>query len=377
MTFISPQFSDEDRALLRESVARFVARHGGIPARGADAKARDPASLWREIADLGLTGLLVDASEGGTGAGDEELALVMELLGHGLLVEPFLGSAVLGVTLVAGLADASQRARWLPDLVAGDLRMALAHFESPSGFAREPSGTRAEAQDGGVTLYGTKSCVLDGPAADVLLVSACEGMGYGLFALSPRAPGVNLRPWTTVDGRQAADIVLNGVRVEAVNRLGAPGQAGDVISHALDRATLAIGSDALGAMQALLSQTCDYLRTRRQFGQALARFQVLQHRVVDMHIAIEESRALLAVARASLGQHVLQRTAAVAAAKYKLGQAARMVGEQALQLHGAMGMTDELAVSHYFKRLLSADALFGDCDFQLARFRAAGGSVPG
>jgi alkylation response protein AidB-like acyl-CoA dehydrogenase len=377
MTSTSPQFSDEDRALLRDAVARFVARHGGMPVRGSSSGAPAAASLWREIADLGLTGLLVDASEGGTGGGDEELALVMEMFGHGLLVEPYLGSAVLGVTLIAALANASQQARWLPDLVSGDLRMALAHFEPESGFAREPEGTRAEVHDGVVTLSGAKSCVLDGPSADVLLVSAWEGAGHGLFAVSPRAPGVSLRPWTTVDGRAAADMVLDKVRVEAANRLGAPGQAGDAIDRALDRATLAIGSDAVGAMQALLAQTCEYLRTRRQFGQPLARFQVLQHRVVDMHIAIAEARALLAVARTNLDLDASQRTSAVAAAKYKLGQAARLVGEQAVQLHGAMGITDELAVSHYFKRLLTADALFGDCDFQLARFRAAGGSVPG
>lgn len=377
MTSTSPQFSDEDRALLRDAVARFVARHGGIPGRSGTQAGSAAPSLWREIADLGLTGLLVDAGEGGTGGGDEELALVMEMFGHGLLVEPYLGSAVLGVTLVTALADASQQTRWLPDLVSGELRMALAHFEPQSGFAREPSATRTEAQGDALMLHGAKSCVLDAPVADLLLVSAREGAGHGLFAVSPRAPGVQVRPWRTVDGRPAADILLDGVRVEAVNRLGPPGQAGDAIDRALDRATLAVGSDALGAMQALLAQTCEYLRTRRQFGQALARFQVLQHRVVDMQIAIEESRALLGAARASLGGDAPQRTTAVAAAKYKLGQAARLVGEQAVQLHGAMGMTDELAVSHYFKRLLTADALFGDCDFQLARFRAAGGSVPG
>ena len=180
-----------------------------------------------------------------------------------------------------------------------------------------------------------------------------------------------------MDGRAAADLVLNEVPVAESNRLGLPGEAGDALAWALDRATLAICSDALGSMQNLLAQTRDYLQTRRQFGQPLAGFQVLQHRLVDMHIAIEESRALVGAARATLVRDPQQRAAAVAAAKYKLGQSARLVGEQAVQLHGAMGMTQELPVSHHFKRLLTADALFGDCDFQLARFRAAGGSVPG
>ena len=377
MTPTSQSFSSEDRARLRDAVARFVARECPFPRRPVAAESPGGNHLWQEIAGLGLTGLLVDASQGGSGGGDEELALVMELFGHGLVVEPFLGTAVLAATLIAALGDSAQQGRWLPDLAAGELRLALAHFEPASGFAREPAGTRAQAQASGVVLHGVKSCVLDAPVANLLLVSAREGAGHSLFALPVRAAGLTIRPWMTVDGRSAADLVLDGVRVEAINRLGAPGQAGAALAWALDRATLAIGSDALGSMQSLLSQTREYLRTRRQFGQPLARFQVLQHRVVDMHIAIEECRALLGAARASLGLDLAARTTAVAAAKYKLGQSARLVGEQAVQLHGAMGMTDELAVSHHFKRLLGADAMFGDCDFQLARFRSAGGSVPG
>lgn len=370
-------FNSEDRALLRDAVARLVARYSALPLRRAGSEPQTDQSLWPEITELGLTGLLVDAQEGGTGGGDEELALVMELFGHGLVVEPFLGTAVLGASLIAALADASQRERWLPALVGGDLRMALAHFEATSGFARDPSAMHVETGSGSIVLDGRKSCVLDAPVAGLVLVSACEADGYSLFAVPVNAAGLTLKPWATVDRRPAADLVLNQVSVEASNRLGAPGQAGDAIAWALDRATLAIGSDALGSMQNLLAQTRVYLQTRRQFGQPLARFQVLQHRLVDMHIAIEESRALLAAARASLVLDAQQRTAAVSAAKYKLGQSARLVGEQAVQLHGAMGMTDELSVSHHFKRLLTADALFGDCDFQLARFRAAGGSVPG
>jgi alkylation response protein AidB-like acyl-CoA dehydrogenase len=372
MMHSSQSFSAEDRALLRDAVARFVARACPVPR-----PATNGPGLWPEIAELGLTGLLVDPDHGGTGGGDEELALVMEMFGHGLVLEPFLGTAVLGATLIAALASKDQQERWLPGLVAGDLRLALAHYDPATGFGREPEGTQAEAHDGATILRGTKSCVLDAPAADLLLVSAREGAGYGLFMVPAHTPGLNVRPWTTVDGRGAADVVLDGVRVNDVDRLGPPAQAGDAIAWALDRATLAVGSDALGSMQSLLAQTRDYLRTRKQFGQALARFQVLQHRVVDMHIAIEESRALLAAGRASLGSGVSVRTAAVAAAKYKVGQSARFVGEQAVQMHGAMGMTNELAVSHHFKRLLSDEALFGDCDFQLARFRAAGGSVPG
>jgi alkylation response protein AidB-like acyl-CoA dehydrogenase len=377
MTSTIENFSSEDRALLRDAVARFVARHSAFPQRRAESEPQEGQSLWTEIAELGLTGLLVNAQDGGTGGGDEELALVMELFGHGLVLEPFLGTAVLGASLVDALASKAQRDGWLPALVAGDLRIALAHFESTSGFSRDPAITRAEARAGGVVLRGAKSCVLDAPVAGMLLVSALELDGYSLFAVPADAVGVVLKPWNTVDGRAAADLVLNDVHVDEANRLGLPGEARDPLAWALDRATLAICSDALGSMQNLLAQTRDYLQTRKQFGQPLARFQVLQHRLVDMHIAIEESRALVGAARASLSGDLQQRTAAVSAAKYKLGQSARLVGEQAVQLHGAMGMTQELPVSHHFKRLLTADAMFGDCDFQLARFRAAGGSLPG
>lgn len=382
-------FTDEDRALLRDSVARFVARliaqprtrapadaPGAAEGSGASIPGTDPA-LWREIADLGLAGLLVPADEGGSGGGDDELALVMELLGQGLVVEPFLGTAVLGVSLVDTLGDTELRARLLPAMAAGDLRCALAHFEPDDGFGRDPSGTQVRRQGDTLVLHGAKSCVLDAPVADLLLVSAREGDGRSLFLLPRGAEGLVLQAWTTVDGRAAADLTLDGVRVHGGMRLGAAGEAAAVLDQVLDRATLAVGSDALGSMQSVLRQTTEYLRTRTQFGQPLARFQVLQHRAVDMHIAIEESRALLAAARASLGQSTPERQAAVAAAKYKLGVSARYVAEQSVQLHGAMGMTDELAVSHHFKRLLLAESLFGDCDFQLARFRAAGGGVPG
>jgi alkylation response protein AidB-like acyl-CoA dehydrogenase len=382
VTLSNPGFSAEDRALLRDAVARFVARHGNRPWRR---NAPDAPALWREIADLGLAGLLVDAGEGGTGGSDEELALVMELFGHGLIAEPFLGTALLGASLMGALADAGQRARWLPALAAGELRTALAHFEAASGHTRDPAGTSARADGDDIVLHGDKTAVFDAPVAGLLLVSAREAGGRSLFAVPADAAGLTPRPWAAVDGRIAADLVLDGVRLPGQSRLGPPGGAAQAIDHALDRATLAVCSDALGSMQALLAQTREHLCTRRQFGQPLARLQVLQHRLVDMHIAVEESRALLAAARASLAAaspagaegDALERQAAVSAAKYKLGQGARFVGEQAVQLHGAMGMTDELAVSHHFKRLLVAESMFGGADFQLARFRAAGGGVPG
>ena len=174
MTSHIENFTSEDRSLLRDAVSRFVARHSAFPQRSTGGKPQEGQSLWSEIAELGLTGLLVNAQDGGTGGGDEELALVMEFFGHGLVVEPFLGTAVLGASLVDLLANKTQRDGWLPALVAGDLRIALAHFEATSGFARNPVMTRAETRTGGVVLRGAKSYVLDAPVAGMLLVSACE-----------------------------------------------------------------------------------------------------------------------------------------------------------------------------------------------------------
>lgn len=366
-------FSTEDRTLLRAAVARFVqdrysfaTRRDVLESDGAYSK-----TVWQEMAELGLQGLLLQEEDGGAGGSDEELALVMEEIGRGLLLEPYLGTAVLCAGLITALGTQEQRSRLLPAIAAGEWICALAHSEPKMGFARAPVATEAKGDGPSLTLTGTKSFVLDGPTAGTFLVSAAEAGGVSLFVLPRNARNLTIKPWRTVDGRPAAELLLCGVPVQEADRLGAPGAAADALDALLDRATLAVGAEALGAMQCLLEQTKDYLRTRRQFGQPLSRFQVLQHRLVDMYIAIAETRALLHAGREALTAGREERQAAVSAAKYKVGQATRFVGEQAIQMHGAIGMTDELPASHYFKRLLMIDAMFGNSAHHLARFRCA------
>lgn len=368
---MTSSFSTEDRALLRDAVSRFVREQYPFSSR-KDALASPRGfseAAWAGMAELGLQGLLLDADEGGSGGGDEELALVMEQIGRGLLLEPFLSTAVLCSGLISSGAEQALRDRLLPSMSSGRLICALAHNEPAMGFARTPVMTRVQSTDGMLVLVGAKSFVLDGPSAEVILVSAQEAGGVSLFAVPSDAPNLTIKPWRTVDGRQAAELSLDQVSVGAGDRIGPIGGMMEDIDAALDRATLAVCAEAIGSMQSLLEQTTAYLQTRRQFGQPLSKFQVLQHRLVDMFIAIEETRALLASGRNALSRDAAERQAAVSAAKYKTGQAARLVGEQAIQLHGAIGMTDDLPVSHHFKRLLMIDAMFGNAGYHLARFR--------
>ena len=363
-------FSTEDRAMLRDAVSRFVRERYSFPARRVTLASAQGYSrpAWLEMAGLGLQGLLLSEQDGGSDGGDEEIAIVMEEIGRGLLLEPYLSTAVISAGLISSLNSPALRERLLPGLVSGEVIFALAHTEAAMGFARAPVVTRVETHGNRMQLTGAKSFVLDAPSADIVLVSAAESGGLSLFAVPRDAPNLRMKPWRTADGRMAAELLLEGVPVQEADRLGAPGGAADVLDIALDRATLAVGAEALGAMQTLLEQTTDYLRTRRQFGQTLSHFQVLQHRLVDMYIAIEEVRALLVASRRSMSAARDERHAGVSAAKYKVGQAALFIGQQAIQLHGAIGMTDELPVSHYFKRLMMIDAMFGNAAHHLARF---------
>lgn len=371
MNAMNDGFSVEDRAILRATVERFVLEDCPFTARGtALASERGYSeSAWRTMAGLGLLGLLFEEEYGGAGAGDAELAIVMECVGRGILLEPYLATAVLGATLVRQLGGDVLRERLLPRIAGGELMVALAHGEAAAGFSRAPVSTSVTSHGGKLHLAGSKSFVLHGPTADLLLVTAREADGLSVFAIPPDAPNLALTRWRTVDGRWAAEIELRKVPVNDSQRLGAPGAAGEALDLVLDRATLAVCAEALGAMSVLLDTTKEHLKTRCQFGRPLAEFQVLQHRLVDMFIALEETRAMLEFNLPLLCASARERSAAVAATKFQAGRAARFVGEQAIQLHGAMGMTDELPVSHYFKRLLMIDALFGNVEYQLGRFR--------
>jgi len=329
----------EDLIQLRESVERWVEKDYPFTRRKAalaSAAGYDP-NAWRTYTELGWLGLSVPEAHGGAGLDDAALLCLMTATGRGLLMEPILSTCVLGAGLIAACGTPAQQAAHLPAIVSGDSRIALAHAEPQLGFARSPIAARARRDHAGWTLSGEKCAVLDGPGADTLLVTAIDPDDQlGLFLLPPDAAAVEWRPWRSVDGRHAADIKLAGAAAE---RLGAR-DAAAALDHTLDRATLAVCAEAVGVM--------DFL--------------------VDMYIALEESRAMVDITLGQMDADSSKRQAACSALKVQVCRAGRLVGAEAVQLHGGIGMTDDLKIGHGFKRLMQIEAMFGNTDFHLARY---------
>jgi alkylation response protein AidB-like acyl-CoA dehydrogenase len=322
-------------------------------------------AAWGDYADLGWLGLAVPEEAGGLGGGAQAMAVLMEGVGRGLLLEPFLASLVLGAGLVAAVADAVQAAVILPGIVSGETILAFAHDEGAqrSGFAHHQC--RAIPTPTGFRLRGGKSLVLHGDVATALIVSArIEGdAALSLFLLDAKAPGLVIERHRLIDGRGFARIHLNDAPAE---RLGA-GPAEPAIRTVVERAVAAVCAEGVGAMARLNAMTLDYVKTREQFGQKIAGFQAIQHRLVDMAVAEREARSIAAAAACALDARHTRAGLVVSAAKIRVNRAARFIGENAVQLHGAIGMTEELPVGHFFKRLLVIVSLFGDDDAHLDR----------
>ena len=374
-------FTDEQN-LLRESVEKLVAAEvpfevrRGLAAGGAGFS----RELWRKFAELGWLGLGIPEDAGGVGGGPVETAIVMEGLGAGLAVEPYLATVVMGAELLkrSGAGQSDRLAR----LAAGELQAAFAFAERQSRYELANVETRAEPEGGGYRLTGAKSVVFNAPAADVIAVSARTGGGprdrdgLTVFALDASAPGLDVREYRTMDGLRAGEVALDGVRAGPGDVLGRPGEGFGVVEGAVAAGIVGVCAEAAGIMARMHRDTVEYLRGREQFGAALASFQALQHRLVDMFMACELSRSMAYMAAVRLGDPETEGTElrrAVAAAKAQIGRAGRFVGENAIQLHGGMGMTDEMPISHYFKRLILIDSQFGDSDHHL---RELAGTAP-
>jgi len=336
------------------------------------------AEVWRGLAELGVLGINVPAAQGGLGHGPLETLSMMGACGRSLLLEPILSSAVIATTLLRAFGDSDAAAGdMLSRMAAGEEIAVLAHFESAARFETQCVTTTARRGGDKYRLDGHKGVVMNAGAANTLLVSArtsgqaTDAHGVTLFRVPRETPGVLLDPYATVDGQRAADVYLQGVELPANNRLGPEGGALPAIEAALDIGLAALCADAVGVMQALVSATVAYLQQRQQFGVPIGRFQALQHRVADMLIHLEQARSMsyLAALRCS-GEDARERRRALSAAKAVVGQAGRYIGQQAVQLHGGMGMTDELRVSHWFKRLTAAELMFGDSDTHLQRYAA-------
>ena len=370
-------FSDEQQ-MLQESVQKFVHRHYAFDARRAilASAAGYSAEHWALFAELGWLTVPFSEADGGFGGLATDLMVLMEEFGKALVVEPFVAGVVLGGGLVSALGSPAQKEHLLPELMAGSLQLACALYEEQGRYNLASVATTAHVSGSHFLVNGTKVLVLNGPVADALLVSVRTAgserdvEGISVVMIASNTPGIVRRDYTTVDGHRAAQIRFDNVQVPVSALLGQQGAALPVLQQSVDRATLCVCAEAVGALDMLLHKTVEYSKTRQQFGAPIGSFQALQHRMADMFIECELARSIVMMAAMTLDADVpeAQKQRAVSAAKSRVGKAARKVGQEAVQLHGGIGMTDELDVSHYFKRVTAIDSMFGNADFHTARF---------
>lgn len=357
--------TDEQRMLV-DTLDRLIADRVNHEQRRAmlEAPAATPSALWQTFAELGLLHMPFAEEVGGLGGDGTDLMLIMQALGRGLVPDAYLAGLVLPGDLLARLGDAEQQERWLTPLLAGDHQLALAWQESDARYDAHGIATAARRDGDGWRLHGDKQLVLNAASAAALMVTARLDDGrLGLFVVPADARGLSRRDYLTFDDRSASDLILDDVALSDAGCLGL--DAGDALDATLALGRAALCAEAVGAMEAACEQTLDYLKERQQFGTPLSRFQSLQHRMVDMHLHLEQARSMAILAATSLALPDTERDYRLAAAKAYCGEAARFVAEQAIQLHGGMGMSDECYASHYAKHLVMFDHYLGDTDHHL------------
>jgi pimeloyl-CoA dehydrogenase small subunit len=372
------ELSDE-QTLLAETIKRFVATHYNF-----DTRAKIMASpggfstdVWAAIAEMGLLGLPFAEAHGGFGGSTVDVMLVMEAIGEGLLVEPYLATVGLGGRFIARAGTKAQQERILPALIEGKHTLAFAHTEPGGRYDLRQVGLKARRQGEGWVLDGDKAMVLHGGSADTLVVSArtaggdTDAAGITLFLVPRTAPGVTVKESRTIDNLRTADIRFSGVRVGSDALLGREAEGFGVIEEVVDYATALLCAEAVGAIRYANEATLEYLKTRRQFGVPIGSFQALQHRMVEMMISYEQARSMAYLACVKIDSaEAAERRHVISAAKIKIADACRHVSQESVQLHGGMGMTEELKVSHTFRRLTMLAQAFGDAEHHLERFAA-------
>ena len=372
----------EEQSLLADSLAKWTARSYDFERRqkASESPAGRSDEVWAEMAELGLHGLPFAEEDGGFGGGPVETMLVMEAIGRALVTEPWLTGVVLCGAVLRHGASAAQRAELVAAIAAGELILAPATTEAQSRAVLSDVATTAEAVEGGWRLSGTKVLVPHGATADRFIVSArtsgdrLSPHGIGLFLVDRSAPGVSVVDYPTHDGARAADVTFDDVVVGADALIGDSTRGLGVLERAVDEAIAAVSAEAVGAMDRALKLTVEYLKTRVQFGQPIGSFQALQHRAADMYVAVEQARSMALWATMSVAEEdVVTRRKAMAAAKIQVTKSARFVGQQAIQLHGGIGMTWEYEVGHLFKRLTMIERQFGDLDHHLDWLAATDG----
>jgi alkylation response protein AidB-like acyl-CoA dehydrogenase len=360
----------EDRRMLADSLARYLANEYDFATREriAQSDAGWSREHWAQLAEMGVIGALFSEADGGYGGRGFDLSVVFESLGRALVVEPFLGTLMAG-----GALAAAGRHELLEQLIAGEQTLAWAHVETDGGYEPHYVATRAK-REGGWVLDGAKAVVEHGETADAFVVSARTGGetdaadGIALFLVPRDTPGLAIAGHSNIDGGRAAQLTLTGVKLAADALLLE--DAREAIAQANARGIVALCAEAVGAMDVAKAATLEYLQTRKQFGVVIGSFQALQHRMADVALEIEQARSALINAAAALEQGGIVRDKALAAAKYTMGRVGTLVAEEAIQLHGGIGMTWELPLSHYAKRLVMIDHQLGDEDFHLARYMA-------
>ena len=362
----------KEQELLRDGLTKFLSTRYDLKKSRSAAKtgAGWQPDIWRAFADeLGILGATLPEEVGGIGGGPVELMVITEGLGHALVVEPYVDTVVVAGGLLHR-AGGDQATSLLEKIVGGTAIVALAAGESETGDQWQSVATTAEREGDGWILNGRKIVAMSAPLATHLLITANTPEGLSLFVadLDSVDSGLSLTGYRTIDDRRAADLVMDGLRVPATALLGEAGQAWPSLEQARDEGAAAICSEAVGCMRKVLADTVEYCKQRQQFGVPIGSFQVLQHRMVDMHIELEQAVAAVLLAVLHLDDEPAVRARSVSAAKATVGRAARFIGQQAVQLHGGMGMTEELAIGHYFKRLTAMQYEFGTTDHHVARY---------
>jgi pimeloyl-CoA dehydrogenase small subunit len=373
----------EEQRLLKESLDRLIGDRYAFEQRKSYGQSPEGWSreLWAQYAELGLLGLPFAEGYGGSAGGPVETMITMEAFGRALALEPFLATVVLCGGFLRHGGSAQQCADLIPSIADGSLTFAFAHTERHSRYDLSDIETRAVRDGAAWVLDGEKGVILHGDTADKLIVTARVGGGrrdrggIGVFLVDANAEGVSRRGYPTQDGLHAAEVSLVHVRIGPEGVLGEPGAALPVIERVVDEGIAALCAEAVGAMAAMHELTVDYLKTRRQFGREIGTFQILQHRAVDMLIALEQARSMAMFATMMAAEeNAAERRNALSAAKVQIGRSGKFVGQQAIQLHGGIGMTMEYKVGHYFKRVTMIDTMFGDADYHLRELARRGAS---
>lgn len=375
-------FTDE-QAMLADSVAKFIDNDYDFDTRqkiaGGDAVLG--RKMWQTFAELGWTAVPFDEADGGFGGGPVELMLMMEQFGRGLVVEPFLATVVLAGGVLRRTANEAQKERWLTPLIGGELQAALAFAEPRSRYNLADITTTAAPGDGHHLLNGRKTFVLNGGDAGLLIIPARtaggerDPEGITLFALPADTPGIERKPYPTVDAHRAAEITLSDVVAPPEAVLGETGKGFGALLAAVDDATLAVSAEACGILRTMHDKTVEYSKSRVQFGVPVGSFQALQHRMVDMLMACEQCRSLLLWTTMVSASGSRDASRAVSALKYQIGSSGRQVAQEAVQIHGGMGVTWELDIAHYFKRFTAIETLFGNSDVHLDRYVSLCGAL--